>query len=299
VKLDRQQIESAMGATSDWGVRLQIELDLFERLEVYVRGDKMGRRERRRWKNFYRLEEVDVALYERLAVIFRLRGHSPLDRGVLPKTVYLKLFKNIPQQDVDMLLPGSRIKMTLLDKGRIFLPTISGVVLSLYKIVTITFVASIYGIFALLGAIAGTIGYGVKSFFGFIRTKDKYQHNLTRSLYYQNLDNNAGVLFRLLDEAEEQEFREVMIAYFVLWKKAPPGGWTLDELDGAAETLLWDMAQLRVDFEADDAVAKLDRFGLAERDEGGRWVAAPISTALQRMDATWDNYFRYHEQSEA
>ena len=36
----------------------------------------------------------------------------------------------------------------------------------------------------------------------------QYQLNLTQSLYYQNIDNNAGALFRLLNEAEEQEFRE-------------------------------------------------------------------------------------------
>ena len=39
-------------------------------------------------------------------------------------------------------------------------------------------------------------------------TRDKYRLCLTRNLYYQNLDNNAGVLFRILEEAEEQELRQ-------------------------------------------------------------------------------------------
>ena len=30
--------------------------------------------------------------------------------------------------------------------------------------------------------LAGTLGYGVKSFFGYLRTQQKYQLNLTRSL---------------------------------------------------------------------------------------------------------------------
>ena len=66
---------------------------------------------------------------------------------------------------------------------------------------------------AFLGLVGGTIGYGVRSYFGYLNTKQKYQLSLTESLYYQNLDNNAGVLFRLLDEAEEQEGREAILAY--------------------------------------------------------------------------------------
>ena len=38
----------------------------------------------------------------------------------------MKLFKDIPRQDLDMLLPGTRFRMTLLDRGKILLPTLSG-----------------------------------------------------------------------------------------------------------------------------------------------------------------------------
>ena len=96
----------------------------------------------------------------------------------------------------------------------------------------------------------GTLGDGVKSFFGYLRTKDKYQLNLTRNLYYQNLDNNAGVVFRLLDEAEEQECREAVLAYYMLWRHASDEGWTQDTLDREAERFLQEQLGLdKVDFE--------------------------------------------------
>ena len=57
-------------------------------------------------------------------------------------------------------------------------------------------------------------------------TRQAYHLMLTQSLYYQNLDNNAGVLTRLLDEAEEQECREVLLGYYCLWKYGPEQGWT-------------------------------------------------------------------------
>jgi len=51
-------------------------------------------------------------------------------------------------------------------------------------------------------------GYGYKSYHSHTVKKTRYSLQLTKSLYFQTLDSNAGVLFRLLDEAEEQECRE-------------------------------------------------------------------------------------------
>ena len=113
-------------------------------------------------------------------------------------------------------------------------------------------IAGTRGLLAFLGLVGGTLGYGLKSFFGYLHTKDKYHLNLTRSLYYQNLDNNAGVIFRILDEAELQEFAETLLAYAILWRCDRPEGLTPDELDRRAETLLLRTVQ-------DDAAGGDDR----------------------------------------
>jgi hypothetical protein len=152
-------------------------------------------------------------------------------------------------------------------------------------------VAGAYGVLAFVGLLVGTFGYALKSFLGYLRTQQKYQLNLTRSLYYQNLDNNAGVLFRLVDEAEEQECREIMLAYFVLWQRAGEQGWPADRLDRQIERLLFEAAQLDVDFEIGDALEKLVRLGLAERFEGEKVRAVPMREALTRLNRSWDDFF--------
>jgi len=294
--LDRAAIEAALGAASDWGVRINVDLDAFERLDVYIRGDVMDQRARRRWQTMFRPEVVDVPIYERLVVIFRLHRPPRLARNVIAEAVYIKLFKNIPKQDVDMLLPASSVKMTWLDRGRIMLPTLSGVSLSIYKIVTTGLLlayTSFVGLIAFLGTVGGTIGYGVKSFFGYLRTKDKYQHNLTRSLYYQNLDNNAGVLFRILDEAEEQEFREAALAYYLLAYEADTAGWTSAHLDRRAEQLIMQWIKIDVDFEVSDALRKLKELELVRTTGDGRWIAIPLDQTLVILDRAWDAFFRY------
>lgn len=299
-RLTRDQIQNAIGVASHWGVRLNVDLDSFSQLEVFSRGDVVETRSRRRWQNRYRVESVEVPLFQRLVVIFQLgEGAHPVP-GVDAKHVYIKLFKNIPTQDLDMLLPGTQFKMSLFDRAKIILPTLSGVVIATIKIIKgalLLAFAGVYGMLAVLGLVGGTIGYGIKSFLGYLRTKDKYQLTLTRSLYFQNLDNNAGVIYRLLDEAEEQEFREAVLAYALLRRRAGDGGWTEQELDEAAEEFLQEVLGFQVDFEVDDALEKLQRMSCAYQSEDGRWHAAERETALSQLDETWDGFFTYHQPS--
>ena len=299
-RLDRAHIEEAIESASDWGVDLEVDFNLFERLEVFARGDVVSQRTRKKMRNFWREEIVDVPLYQRLVVAFQLRADHGLKIAAESNQVYLKLFKNIPKMDLDMLLPGTRVKMTRFDQGKIILPTLSGIAMALVKIikgVALLATATVSGLISFLGILGGTIGYGVKSFLGYLRTKDKYQLNLTRSLYFQNLDNNAGVLFRLLDEAEEQEVREALLAWFLLWKQAPESGWTDAELDRVAEEFLEQQFAIHVDFEVDDAMAKLQRLGLSRCDESGRITAIGLDEALVVLDRAWDNLFQYHQEN--
>lgn len=305
VQLAEEDIDEALDAASDWGVSLHVDTSCFERLEVFARGDCITRRTRKSWQTFYRQTEVEVPTFQRLAVIFRLKegvdsslhqgAHLHHSRPVSEvRPVFVKLFKNVPKMDVDMLLPGTRVKMSWVDQGRIMLPTLSGLALAAIKVakgaVIVTFV-SVYGTLAFLGFVGGTLAYGLKSFFGYLQTKDKYHLHLTRSLYYQNLDNNAGVFTRLLLEAEQQEVREALLAYALLRNNAQHGGRSLQELDQHVESWLNDEFGMRVDFEIQDALRKLLDWGLIERLSPDRFHGVPVLEALQRLDAKWDRWF--------
>jgi hypothetical protein len=295
--LTRGDIKQALAATSDWGVQLSIDFDMFDRLEVYARGDVVSSKTRHRWRKLYRAEAVDVPIFQRLVVIFRLHSYHAIDGHLDGKTIHIKIFKNIPKVDLEMLLPGSRVKMTLVDRSKILLPTVSGVAMTGWKLfqgAVVVAVSGFYGLMTYLGLIAATLGYGIKSFFGYLRTQQKYQLNLTRNLYYQNLDNNAGVLFRLLDEAEEQECREAMLAYFFLWHLAQGEDWSSEQLDEEIEAFLLRETKVAIDFEVGDALEKLKRLGLVQGGADGLLRAVPIDQALELLDRAWDNLFTYN-----
>ena len=296
-RLSQDDIEAAMQGSSDWGVNLQVDFDLFDRLELYARGDVVQTRTRRRLRNRYREEQIELPVYQRLVLAFKLKPGNTVQQDSNPDQIYLKLFKDIPQIDLEMLLPGTRVRISKVDKGKILLPTMSGITLALIKIikgVALLATATLTGLLSFLGILGGTVGYGVKSFLGYLRTKDKYHLNLTRSLYFQNLDNNAGVLHRLLDEAEEQETREALLGWFLLWQQAPEIGWTDEQLDDCAERFLSNQFDVDVDFEVEDALQKLDFLGLSRRDSEGRWTATPLAESLRRLDHAWDNLFQWN-----
>jgi hypothetical protein len=156
----------------------------------------------------------------------------------------------------------------------------------LSKIYSLFFLAALNPYVA-LGVVGGTLGYSARGVYGYLNTRQKYQLNLTQSLYFQNLDNNSGAIHRLLDEAEEQENREVMLAYYFLWRDAPPQGLLPAEIDHRVETYLAEHVEGHVDFEIGDALTKLQRLEIAQAGADGRWQAPPIEAAIEALGRRW------------
>ena len=286
--ISRDEMHRAAEMATAWGVVLKVDFEQFDDLEVFARGDIVETQPHRTWRTWFRTVELAVPTYRRLLIAFRLRDADDV--------IFIKLFKNIPHGDVEKLLPGGKLSMTWFDHVRVFAPTLTGLAITIYKIskgALLLAFAGIYGVLAFIGLVGGTIGYGLRSFFGYLRAKDKYRLSLTENLYFQNLDNNAGVIFRLLYDAEEQEFCEAALAYFVLWHVRRNEQLTIDELDQAAELTLTNHNCGHVDFEVSDALDKLLRWGLVREDDTGRYQALPIDEALSRLDAAWDAFFHH------
>jgi hypothetical protein len=295
-RLSRREVEEVMKGASDWGVDLDIAWDAFDQVEIFYRGKGFGKRTRRCWWKLWRKEQVTVPTFARVAVIFKQRPHKRLGPDADTDDVFLKLFKDIPQVDIEMLLPGGRIKMPKLDRLKLGGSITSSIGYVIWKLSTMPLLSLVGGIAAgafwlLVTPVALVLGYGYKTWYSFQVSRQTYTLQLTQSLYYQNLDSNGGVLFRLLDEAEDQEIREVLLAYFYLWRYAGDSGWTIDQLDAYIELDLQKRLELKVDFEIADAVGKLEFGGIVERI-GDRYRAVPIEVGQSRLDELWVQYTR-------
>jgi hypothetical protein len=291
--LGRDEIEPVLDRASDWGIRVDVDFSAFEHVAIFARGESFQTRERRRLRNFYRPEEVEVPVYRRLVIMMKLRDHPRLPPPVDTHNVLLKVFKDIPRLDVMMLLPGARVRFNLRDRGRIGLPVLSGLAVGFWNVlehVTQLLETVFLSPNMVWGLAAGSVGYGYKSFYGYLHMRQRYHLTLTRSLYFQNLDSNAGVLSRLLDEAESQECVATLLGYWCLWRYGATEGWTAEELDTVMDFYLDRYADLSVQCESGAALRRLESLGLAEVDNG-RARAVPLAQAVSAVRAAHDRHF--------
>jgi len=139
--------------------------------------------------------------------------------------------------------------------------------------------------------IAVLTGYLVRSFLSYLGTKNKYQLGLTRNLYLKNLDNNSGVIYRVFNEAEEQELCETLLAYSMFFLGANRGPLSESELRERVEAFLKDSLGRRLRFDVHDALGKLVKLGLVEIVGPEHWQATPLSEAPKLLERNWDQIF--------
>jgi len=304
-RLTKEDVVAAMEAgASDWGINMDVDWTVFEpnRVVAFFRGDGKSTRTRRHWLWFWKEVDKQVDTYKRFVLMVKLQPHKRLGKTVDTKGVYIKVFKDIPKLDLEMMFPGAQIMMPGTQKMKLGGSLVGTMGYGIFKVWSeILMVGATLAKGALLAA--GTAlwaplvllgGYGYKQYAGWHATKQQYVMQLTESLYYLNLGNNMGVMTHIIDEAEEQECREAMLAYYCLWKKAPPEGWSTRQLDDYVEMFLEGAVNLKVDFEVADAMEKVLRLGLVEK-VGEKYKAVPIQQALERLDHRWDNYFQYNK----
>lgn len=294
IRLTKEDLDKATKEVSHWGLSMDVDFNIFEKIEGYYRGAEMGQRFKRRLWRFWIIDKVPVPIYRRLLLALKLKPGPRVPEGIDTKDVWIKLFKDIPRMDMEMLLPGAAMRMPKLTRLKLGGSLLSSVVLIAYNIIRPLLMGAIFGLQFLWGPAIAFFGYGYRQYYGYQSTKTAFALQLTKSLYYQTLGNNLGVLQHLTDEAETQDVREALLSFHALWRHAGPEGWDEKTLDRHIEKALEGWTKTKIDFEVNDGLGKLLRLGLVTQTENGRHVALPIDQALAKLDEAWDNYFAYH-----
>jgi len=245
------------------------------------------------------------------------RESAPSGKGSKIPTIFLKIFKNVPVSTLETLFPDVTIRMTLVDKGLILLPLIGGLFSVVNKVIPALVVigtvitALVLGhtinwsdfqdkLFPILAAfsVVGMIAF--KVFAKYKNTKEKHQARLMKTLYFHNLDNNGGVFDFLVNEAEEEECKEIILAYYFLLAERNASGlpFTREELDDRIEEWMQEKFGVAMDFEVRDAVRKLEEKGILEQKDG-RYSVPSIRKTLETLDGLWDNFFPYNNEATA
>jgi hypothetical protein len=279
-RLTPSQIYQALRSATAWGVKLTIRFSDYKRLRVYARGDTVGIRIARRWYRMFRKQEQSVPIYRQLVVAF--------ERTQPSGQLHLRMFKNIPHADVDMLLPGS-VKISWLDQGKIGIPTLWGFSMTVSRLVRSMWILALLGAVEIFRAIWMYIAvaiaaglYSIKVFFSYRHARNRQLLNIAQSLYFQTLSNNKGVLLRLQDEAEQQCLGQAMVLVYILrsWQNRGVALHLLesiDALDDSCEKLLAKLGLGKIDFDIQSSLRFLveARVLIAPDDaKNGEWEFA-------------------------
>ena len=308
-------LKEALAEESLFNIRLEVDFEDFAEVLFFRRGESQ-RQETLVSLAGLKKTPVTFTNYDRVVVYIQFKEDAyfeAADRRRLPfrpGATVIKLFQNVPKADLEMLFPNSEIRMKTIDKLIIGIPAaVSGAVVVVTKLgASLVLVASLVAFWlglrettvdiqqahlvALGLGLAALGGFLFKQFNKFKNRKLRFMKALAENLYFKNLDNNAGVFHHLIDAAEEEEFKEALLGYLFLAQNER--GLPRLELDIAVEAWLAKDWDCEINFEVDDALAKLERWGLLAR-RNDRLVVIPLPEAKARLDQRWDNFFTYQD----
>lgn len=293
--VDRDALQAALDSESMFKIRLHVDLDEFDEVLLYCRG--MSEREET-VTSFFGLikKQIRFINYDRVVLYLRFKQSSDSDLSNLgqvttntkendrPGPIMLKLFQNVPQADIEMLFPNTQVGMRIMDKLLIGIPALisGGIVLTTKLGATLVLLGSLLGywlgthdqqvsldknaLIALGAGLGAVAGYLWKQFSSYKNRKLRFTQALTQNLYFKLLDNNAGVFYRLINDAEESECKETLLAYYFLLINPTP--LTAGELDQVIEQWFEQNWHCRLDFDINDALKKLKALSLATEHNG-------------------------------
>ena len=308
-RVTQEALNQAMSESSLFKIRLHVDFDDFSEVLLFCRGVSTRKETISSWMGL-RKKSITFTNYDRVVVYLRFKDDYQQVKNPLPYckpgATLLKLFQNVPRADLEMLFPNTRVRMRTIDKLLIGVPAVvsGGIVLTTKLGASLILLGSLFGfwlglsnqpvelnktaIMALLAGLAALGGYLWKQFSNFKNRKLRFMQTLTQNLYFKNLDNNAGVFHRLADDAEEEECKEAILAYYFLLLSEQP--LSRAQLDNKIEHWLVEQWQCEVDFEIDDALEKLVALALVQQvDE--KYTAIAIKDGINKLDLRWDDYF--------
>ncbi|NET44815.1 TMEM143 family protein [Okeania sp. SIO2B3] len=340
--ISRASLERAFQETSLIELKTDINFDDFEEIICYCRGDIYKTIKVKKF--FFRKIEKKIDIFERVALLIKCQNTEDTDSSeddgeeshLSSKKIYISLYKNIPKNDIEFLFPNVKVSMTLKDRLMLVVPAIGAAVPIALKIVpqllliigVIVFLAfgpsyveklnlranpedvrNMTGVLLASSSLFITLGgFCFKQYSKYKTKQIKFQKQVTDTLFFKNIANNAGVFQTLIDDAEEEECKEIILVYYHLLTSNTY--LTPEQLDNKIEAWMEQKFDTKIDFDIkgplnnlakiqgkivrdDEDEDEISDIPLLTYDENGCCRVLPLDDAKQLIDYIWDNAFHY------
>ena len=224
--------------------------------------------------------------------------------------VLFKFFRHVARGDLEALFPNVRVVMSLLDQLTLGVPALVGGVPILIKLAsTLTVLFVVAGFYlglsgtlrdndtdqalAALSGLLALCSFLLRQWGNFHRQSLIHQKQLTDNVYYRNVNNNSGIFSYLIGEAEDQDWKEALLAYYGLL--TVPAPLAREALKARVEELLARRFGVAAEFAIDAALVRLKGLDLVS-ESGDLLSALPLPDALSRLGKEWQEFFAMQER---
>ena len=335
-EINEEMIQECFDAVTLIDLHTMVDLDDFDRILCYARGDIYKSIPVKKW---FKSTEVEVDIFQRVLLLFKFKGEEYFESSkqkqkmrkeslFKPGMIYAYYYKDVPKYDLELLFPNVRIGMNLKQKLLFAIPAIGGSIAVLLKIIpqililigvilfliggpvwlakiglTEKAVSSFMPVMvATTGVVIALGGIAIKQWGGYRKKRIQLLKDVSEQLFFRNLATNRSVFHRVIDSAEEEEAKEMLLVYFHLVSN-PNEKFTKETLDLKIEKWMEERFDSVIDFDIDGPLGNLTRMrgpaldgrevALVEIDEDGILKTVPLEDAKHVIDHLWDHAFSY------
>lgn len=337
--ISKRTIDRALVEDSVFDLKTEVDFNDFETMICYSRGDALDKLTAKKW--WFKTVEKEIDVYRKVVLLIKFKEEQhfkdkPVNNEQLnfkPGKIYVYLYKNLSKLDLEFIFPNIKMSMNWKDRLLFGVPAVGAAIpLTLKIIPQIILIVGVIiyltlghqpiaelevkeedvrDIAPLLIAILSLIitmgGFAFRQYTNYKNKQIKFQKSITETLFYRNIANNTGVFKYIIDAAEEEECKEIILVYYHLLISKNP--LTLSQLDDRIEAWMENSLNTKIDFDINKTIRNLSQIkAIIERkqdntysskqvsllqQDNDRCQVLPLKEALQAMDYVWDNIFQY------
>lgn len=339
--VSQENLQKAFQEASLIELKTNVDFNDFDQMVCYYRGDT---EKTISVKKILKKVDLKIDTFERVALLIKCKKSDYFKAkkvkieklNFTPGQMYIYLYKNIPEYDLEFLFPNIKVSMTLKDRLLLGVPAVGAAVPLLLKtlpqllLVIGVIILIIFGpnyaaklnvranqedvkdvmriLLATFSLLVAVGGFAFKQYTTYKNKLIKFQKDVTETLFFKSLALNAGVFQSLIDAAEEEECKEIILAYYHLLTSERP--LTSEQLDNKIEKWMETKFDTKIDFDINGPLNNLTKIKgkiikdgedeisspeipLLTYDEQGCCQILPLDDAKKLIDYIWDNAFRY------
>jgi Protein of unknown function (DUF3754) len=333
-------VKQSVATESLIDLKTKVDFEDFDRFLCYYRGDSYKKISVKKF--FFWRKEKTIDILERIVLLvkfkevayFRAKKANIQDLKFIPGKMYVYCYKNIPKLDIDLLFPNVETSMTWKDRLLFGIPAIGAaiplilrtlpnlllLIAAILLVLNVSFLIELLNVkldqvrnfmpvlVASLSLAISLGGFAFKQYSDYKNKKIKFQKKVTDTLFFQNLANNTSVFQMFIELAEEEECKEIILAYYHLLTSPTP--LNPQQLDSRIETWMENKLGTKINFDIQGPLSNLEdirgkvipnsettddgsEIALLTYNHQGACQVVSLDDAKAVIDYVWDNAFHF------